>query len=196
MNKSHPEKGFMSQCKDCIRKYSLNKRNENPTRARKYKREWYKNYQNKLSVKKYNKEYDLQNPGKKRKITKRFTDAHPNNLKKYAEKRNNKNHKISKEEWETCKEYFNNSCAYCGISELLAKETQGQRLHKEHVIYNGANDLSNCVPSCRSCNSQKWEFELTEWYNINNINYSQDRFDKINSWLNSDYKKYIKSTEG
>ncbi len=26
-----------------------------------------------------------------------------------------KKHRLSKQEWKSCKEYFNNECAYCGL---------------------------------------------------------------------------------
>lgn len=39
-------------------------------------------------------------------------------LYEYGKKRRlHKTHEISKEEWESCLEYFNHSCAYCGITE-------------------------------------------------------------------------------
>ena len=56
-----------------------------------------------------------------------------------------------------------------------------------------ANDLSNCIPACNSCNSSKWEHSFDEWYMPNNPIYSQVRLDKINKWLNKDYKFYIES---
>ena len=53
------------------------------------------------------------------------------------------------------------------------------------------NDLSNCVPSCKQCNSQKHTDSLEEWYNEDNIKYSKRRFNRIHKWLDGDYKKYI-----
>lgn len=102
-----------------------------------------------------------------------------------------KEHVISKEEWESCKKYFGNSCAYCGISNEEAKQQQNNYLHREHVNHDGTNDLSNCVPACKSCNSQKWEFTLEEWYNENNPVFNQERLNKIHKWLNEDFKLYI-----
>lgn len=104
-----------------------------------------------------------------------------------------KNHEISDEEWEYCREYFNYSCAYCGITEDQAKREQGQYLHKEHVDHEGANDLSNCVPACKVCNSSKYNFDFEYWYKERSYNFSQDRLDKINKWLDNDYKTYIET---
>jgi hypothetical protein len=116
-------------------------------------------------------------------------------VKEYALKYNaNKQHNISKEEWKACKQYFNNCCAYCGISEEDAKEHQGQRLHKEHAVNKGANDISNCVPSCRSCNSYKGSFDFNEWYTPENERYEKNKLNKIIQWLEVGYKEYLNST--
>ncbi|WP_317947140.1 HNH endonuclease signature motif containing protein [Rossellomorea marisflavi] len=97
----------------------------------------------------------------------------------------NKTHAISNEEWEKCKMFFANSCAYCGIEEKEAKITTGNSLHKEHVVHNGSNDITNCVPACKSCNSRKWAFALKDWYNDDNPVFSATRLARINMWLNS-----------
>ena len=65
-------------------------------------------------------------------------------------------------------------------------------LHKEHVDHNGANDLSNCVPACQSCNSSKWEFDFNDWYCPNNPVFTQERYEKIVKWLEEDFLIYIK----
>jgi HNH endonuclease len=114
-------------------------------------------------------------------------------LSGYNSKRNqNKKHKISNEEWIYCKEYFDNECAYCGIhiSEHFVKwsgELKWTDFHREHVDDAGANDLSNCVPSCKSCNSQKNTKSLFEWYNKENKNYDLNKLNKILKWLEEDY---------
>lgn len=108
-------------------------------------------------------------------------------------RRMNKDHRITTEEWNNCLTYFNNSCAYCGISEKEAIKTQGQKLHKEHVDHDGANDLSNAVPSCKSCNSSKHTSDIDLWYVPERVNfYSKDKFNKIMNWIKSDHKEYIK----
>lgn len=113
-------------------------------------------------------------------------------VKKSIDKRKqNKTYNINSKEWDSCKKYFNYCCAYCGISEIEAKKQQGQNLHKEHVDTEGANDLSNCVPACRKCNSSKWMHKLEDWYNEANNNYTYERLEKINKWLTEDYLNYI-----
>lgn len=106
-------------------------------------------------------------------------------------RRYNKTHDISNEQWEDCLKYFNYLCAYCGIAQEEAKSLYNNNLHKEHVDHEGENDLSNCVPSCKQCNSEKRQFALEEWYNDNNSKYSKDKHLKLLKWLNKDYKKFI-----
>ncbi len=101
-------------------------------------------------------------------------------LKTYNEKRtHNKKHEISNEEWQECKEYFNNSCAYCGIDEDKAKHEMGHYLHKEHVDTLGSNKIDNCVPACRSCNSSKGSYEFKSWYKGREDIFNEERLNKI-----------------
>lgn len=117
-------------------------------------------------------------------------------IKQYQENRKQHgDHRITKKEWESCKEYFENCCAYCGLP--LAEHYifyKGERklgdFHKEHVDHKGANDLSNCIPSCKTCNTSKHQFIMEEWYK-NNPNFNQERLNKIHKWLDEDYKLYV-----
>jgi len=60
--------------------------------------------------------------------------------------------------------------------------------HKDHNDHNGENDLSNCIPSCKSCNSSKHDLEFEYWYKNRCKSYKEERFIKINKWLTDDYK--------
>lgn len=114
----------------------------------------------------------------------------------YNNARKVKNHKISKVEWSNCLKYFDYACAYCGMSNDEAKKVYNNYLHKEHVNHNGKGDLSNCVPSCKSCNSSKHKFALDAWYNNkDNPNYTKERYSKIKKWLNEDYVTYIENVD-
>jgi len=97
-------------------------------------------------------------------------------------------HKISQDEWKMCKSYFDNSCAYCGKLESVHKIEFNQQLHKEHVKHDGANDLSNCVPSCKTCNVKKSNLTLEEFVERHYID--KERIDKINKWVKLDHKIY------
>ena len=156
----------------------------------------------------YNKKY-LSNPENLNKINKsirerrqrdgKFRGWQQNNkdkIKQYQENRKQHgDHKITKKEWESCKEYFNNQCAYCGlpIEEhyiIYKGERKLGSFHKEHVDHKGENDLSNCVPSCKECNSSKHDVKLENWYTETNQRFNQERLDKIHKWLDEDYKLY------
>lgn len=64
-------------------------------------------------------------------------------------------------------------------------------LHREHVVHDGSNKLDNCVPSCKWCNSKKWEYALDEWYRETYEHFDEERLQKIHKWLNEDHKLYI-----
>ena len=52
-------------------------------------------------------------------------------------------------EWMETLEFFQWRCAYCGLKEFEIVE------HFIPVSIGGGTTKSNCVPSCRSCNSHK-----------------------------------------
>jgi hypothetical protein len=167
------QKGFLKRMREALKKPE--KKLYNRQLAKKQKESgYYKEYQKK------NKDY--------------FTNYN-------RERAMNKTHEISDEEWIRCKEYFNNSCAYCGLHIddhyiIYAGELKHTDFHREHVDHNGSNKIDNCIPACAACNSSKWAFTLEEWYNENNPNFSQERIEKIHKWLDGDYKKYINSMKG
>jgi hypothetical protein len=72
----------------------------------------------------------------------------------------------------------------------FAGELRLTDFHKEHVDCNGSDDLSNCVPSCKTCNSSKHTEKLEDWYAENNSIFNKDRFDKIHKWLDNDWQEY------
>ncbi|HEY8891044.1 MAG TPA: HNH endonuclease signature motif containing protein [Clostridium sp.] len=121
--------------------------------------------------------------------------SNPDKLKVYGESHNE--HIISKKEWNDCKQYFNNECAYCGLKledhyYTRLGITKNGDFHKEHVIHGGSNYIDNCIPSCGRCNSSKHTALLEDWYSVHNPNYTEDRYKKIIQWTTIDYIQYIK----
>lgn len=189
-----------SECKACIKKRSNKWRDENPEKNgisnRRAARKFRENNLEKIRMSKQ----ELRDRGY-------YRDWYNDNKDKARENRikreETKSHIINKEEWENCKKYFNYRCTYCGLAieehfiKFKGKYILGD-FHKEHVDDQGANDLSNCVPSCRSCNSTKHKRNLEEWYNEDNKvdckGFNKDRLDKIIKWLECDYKLYIEVT--
>jgi hypothetical protein len=188
--------GFNPYCKKDTIKRTVKYREDNPEWLKNYGKEKYQNKQEyyKDKAKRWNKE----NEDRAKEIQKEWRQDHPEIVKGYNEDRKlHKKHTISKNEWENCKNYFNYRCAYC---ELPIEEHYVQYkgevfigdFHKEHVDDCGENDLSNCIPSCKSCNTSKHTYKLDEWYNENDLAFTIERLNKIIKWLSKDYKKFIK----
>lgn len=187
-NKSKFEKGLVSECKKCSilrsRKYNLEnieKYNEN---CRGY-------YARDINSSRENNRIKNQRWRDKGGL-KSWEDNNKDRLTNYRINRQHKQHSITKEEWIRCKEYFDNACAYCGLPlehhfKKYRKEMKRMDLHKEHVNCKGSNDISNCIPACSVCNSEKGTFEFDDWYSVNNPKFSIDRADKIHKWMKEDY---------
>jgi len=77
------------------------------------------------------------------------------------------------------------------MSEFEHRKIFKTDLHKEHLIDDGRNDLKNCVPSCKSCNSEKHIDTFNQWYNPSNPKYSREKYLKIYNWIRFECKKYI-----
>lgn len=189
-NKSKLELGLTSECKKCTTKMSMKYRKEHPDKKF-------------INDKRY-AETPAGRESKRKSFKKRYRegviqvwiDNNKDKMQKYNQDRQHKNHKINKTEWENCKRYFDYKCAYCGLS--LSEHYYTRKgvtklgdFHKEHVDHEGSSDLSNCIPSCGSCNDQKWKFGIDEWYNENNPNFTEERYTKIFKWLTEDYKQYV-----
>lgn len=179
-----------SECKKCTKKAYKEWRKNNPDKVKENCKRQSSKKERKIYVRRYAKEQ------RENGYQKKYQQNNPDKMKIYNQRRQHKKHKITKQEWLACKNYFNNECAYCGLSiENHFRKFKGKLqkidFHKEHVNHFGADDLSNCVPSCMSCNSHKWEFLLKEWYNKDNINFTKERLDKIYKWISNDYIIYM-----
>lgn len=199
--------GFNDRCKTCQKIYqeayyaktreiqiekSKKRRLEKLPEITEYLTQYYKD--NKETIKASNQEYKNKNREYYRELSKKFRQTeHGKERYRYYWRNNRKTkaHKMTDQEWIDCKAYFNNSCAYCGMTDEEQKKRFGKGLHREHVIYDGRNDIKNCVPCCQLCNRGKDQKPFHEFYNKNNPSYSYDKYYKIYMWLRYDYKKYI-----
>jgi HNH endonuclease len=187
-NKANSIDGLHLCCKKCAVKKSISWNINNPEKVRKYARESVKRPDRLPYVKEQKRRYIER--GKRAEWERNNREK----LRQYSEhKRLNGTHIISSEEWIHCKKYFDNACAYCGISEELHKEKHNQNLHKEHVQHDGLNDLSNCVPACKACNSSKRDYRLEEWYNNDKKFYAEWKLNKIIKWIQDDHKNFMVS---
>lgn len=183
------------KCKVCLREAGASWRKNNPEKR-------------KLSIQKDNARPEKRELMDKLRIEARengsYREWQRNNkdkMKKYREDREHKKHNIKIEDWNYCKGYFENECAYCGLPLREHMNMFNERLirtdfHKEHVIHEGRNDITNCVPSCKSCNSSKRTYELEEWYTPENPNYSKVRLDRIYRWLSRDVHLFVEKQFG
>lgn len=183
-NKSNKIDGYHTWCKNCSIEKSRNRQLENHDDYKEYLKQWV--IENKILHKEMKKDWSKRNKENLKESLRQWQINNPdkvaiNNLKR----RSHKEHYITDQEWFECLDFFDKSCAYCGISEIDNLIRDGQQLHKEHVDHEGANDITNCVPACRSCNSSKHTSLLNDWYNENNPIFSKRRYNKIIKWLMS-----------
>jgi hypothetical protein len=180
---------YFPYCKECNTEKSKKRHQAHREERNEQNRQWRKN--NKKHINEYEANYKLEH---EEYVLKKnlWRKNNPDKVKQYNDKyTQNKKHNISEKEWIECKEYFNYECAYCGVSESAAIEKYNKGFHKEHVINEGASDLSNCIPACTGCNSSKHRNDYIDWYTPDNKVFSQDRLEKIENWLINDYELYI-----
>jgi len=194
-------KEYREKHKEEKKPYFINYRLENRDKIRDYHRSRYE--KNKSSINKRNNEYREINKAKVRQSNRDyyFLRGGKENQKKYYLENidnhriinNRREHRIKKlpctltlRQWENCKKYFKNQCAYCGeLADVL---------HQEHLIpvsSGGPYVAENIIPSCRSCNSSKYNKDFFDWYPKQEF-YSKKREQKILQYL-SDMKSEISS---
>ena len=92
---------------------------------------------------------------------------------------------LTSRQWNNTLKYFDFECAYCGIGQEQHMKTVGERLHQEHVVplvRGGGYTKKNIIPSCRSCNSKKGNYEFNYWYKKSSM-FSETRYRKILEFL-------------
>jgi hypothetical protein len=182
-NKTNSKDGLSPWCKECAIAKQQKRQNDNPERLKKYTKQRYINKKDNYFIP-MAAEYRDKHRENYKIWSKQWRKENPNKCREYQEERKqHKEHKITNEEWKQCKQYFNYSCAYCGMSEEEHKKKFNQQLHKEHAINDGGNGIENCVPSCKSCNGIKHKLDWNIWLNEENINYTIERYNKILEWL-------------
>lgn len=88
------------------------------------------------------------------------------------------------DQWEFCKKYFDNKCAYCGKENALTQD------HFVPLSKQGEYTKSNVIPACKSCNSKKINKNYFEWYQRQPF-YNKRRELKILEYLNYNAKTKI-----
>ncbi|KAA9007334.1 hypothetical protein F4V43_02285 [Paenibacillus spiritus] len=186
-----------SWCKDCKNEYQAKYRAEHIEECRVRELEYYhadpiRKERKKAGYKKHAKE----NREVYAERYAKWCEENRDRLRDYRNFRDiHKKHEVTKNEWENCKNYFNYRCAYCDhpIEEHFIKRKRKyiwSDFHKEHFENNGANDITNLLPSCLWCNTSKHQSKYEDWYNEGNENYAQERHIKIIQWISEDHKRY------
>jgi len=202
--------GIRSKCKECMKEYSKatkewraewskKHRAENRDKileeGKRYYQENKKEVQarhaewrskNKEEIRVWHRNNYLRNKDKIKEQHKNYYDENKHKFFNANAKRNarmkNLEHSYTEEQWLRCKDYFDNSCAYCGRKRKLELE------HFIPLTKNGEFTVNNIVAACRSCNSSKSSKDFFEWYPTNE-NFSAKRQQKIMKYLN--YKSDI-----
>lgn len=178
--------GLRPDCKQCTKIKSVKWGRDNVKR----KREICNKNSKKPNILKYHKE--LSQKQRDSGMTKDWYQKKKDTYRGYRIKyESHKHHIISEKDWVRCKEFFEYKCAYCSMTEEKHKKKYHQQLHKEHAYNEGDNGISNCIPSCLSCNSEKKKIDWIDWFNESNPKYTIERYNKIEEWLKN-YQYIIK----
>ncbi|WP_162012511.1 HNH endonuclease [Streptococcus sp. S784/96/1] len=167
--KSSAKSGYESKCKSCRRisdkaKYERKKEKISLQKKRYYERK-------KETIKKRQREYYRRNTDKCKLSSKKWDKENPVQRRIINEQSRTKRHgcdsDLTEQEWIDTKVYFDNSCAYCGMTEKEHLELMHEQLHHEHVVSlesGGSYSKRNIVPACRMCNCSKAGHDFEIWY--------------------------------
>lgn len=181
-NRLYPE------CKECGKEKARINQKANPERTKQTYHDIY--YRNKERTKhRYQARRDSHKEENKD-YTKYWQSKEENKDKLKSYNKNHRDHDITKEEWNKCLEVFNFKCAYCGITEEESRKVYEERLHKDHIDYNGYNDLRNAAPACKSCNSKKHQSDMEEWFREQEF-FTEEKLEFIKWWIGEGYRDYI-----
>ena len=109
-----------------------------------------------------------------------------NSIEKRRSAKLNLKNDLTNKEWIETLKYFNDTCAYCGMTEEDHQNKFNQCLHQEHIIplsKNGEYTKYNIIPSCKTCNTSKGNRDLDVFY-LSNDNFSIDKYEKVLEFTN------------
>lgn len=175
---------YYQENKDRIIEYQHKHYEENRERRIAHQKEYY--YNNKENGRANSLAYYHRNKEKYAKLKKRYWQEKKDVLSEYQKRWAKENREkvrliqqrkyarrkslpatLTEEQWTKIKQDFNNSCAYCNMSEEEHIRLFGEPLHQEHFIplsKGGEYSHRNIIPSCKSCNSSKSNKDFFEWY--------------------------------
>lgn len=158
--------------KELISKQVKEYRKKNKNRVVGWKRKYYEE----------NRDYVLES-------VRRYQEENPHIARQSSQRRraklNELPYTLTLSEWENIKHDFNNSCAYCGLSEREHLTNWSEQLHQEHfipLVKGGEYTHNNIIPACKSCNASKGSKDFFEWYPSYEF-YDEDRENFILEYL-------------
>ncbi len=183
-NKSKPEKGFQATCIICSKERTRIWQEENPEK-------YYNGIDRRNKNPSPTRLKTLSERSKKQRLRgdfKKWARENPDKVKIYSQK--HRDHDVSTKEEKSMLEVFDYKCAYCGMTLAEHKKTYHEKLHNDHVIDDGYNDLRNDVPACKPCNCSKHTEDMESWFR-RQLFFNETNLDKINWWITDGYKDYI-----
>lgn len=186
--------GLSTRCKRCDIKQAQQRSLENREKLLPYWINYY--FEHKDRKREINQQWMQKHQDERSEYLAKYrkTKKYKLSSKKSQENRKlHKTHELTKIEWKSCKEYFDNCCAYCGkpIGQNFVKRRNVLKLFdfcKDHADNYGSNDITNCIPACDECNRKKKILPLFKFFEIHNI--TDDKINKIIKWLKEDCFKY------
>lgn len=202
-HKKHTNKdGFNARCKECANADDRNNYHNNGYKGKSEKQKEY--YQeNKSKILEAKEEYRQKNQVLISLKGKKYYQNNKMHIKNYRRKFLNsiqgKNYKkqydqmrrykmlsitcnYTEQQWQECKQYFDNRCAYCGEEKELTRD------HFIALKHGGEYTKNNIVPACKSCNCSKRTKDFFKWYHEQSF-YCKTQETKILKYLN--YKNKI-----
>lgn len=144
----------------------------------------------KLEKSEYDQEYLILNSECKKEYYQNWKESGGQLIRQqHAQKRKSiKNNVLSDfttSQWLECLKYFEDSCAYCGMTQDEHLIMYGHSIHQDHVVpvkKNGEYTKSNIIPSCGRCNQKKKTKDLPVFFQ-NNSFFTLERYLKIIDYL-------------
>lgn len=183
---SRAPSGLRGVCKSCTKSYDNSYCEDNRERRKQY---YWKNRERELKRQnKYNEENKEKLKIYYKENYERFKPRYATHALKRLSRINRLPDTLTQDEWSKCKDFFGNSCAYCGIGEEEHIGKYNQKLHKQRFIASvnkGCFTKENVIPSCKACSGGKKDKDFFDWYKYQEF-YSQERERMIMEYLGYD----------
>ena len=185
--------GLRSNCKECVAVYTKANKDKNLQYQKEYnkshvehiaqhKKEY--NTSHVEAIAQHKKEYNTSHVEAITQQKKEWAKANPDKCNAINQRRRARKAGLpatfTVQQWESCKEHFNHTCAYCGRQEPLQQE------HYIAVTRSGSYAADNVICACKSCNSSKGGKLLNNWYPKQKF-YAKKRERAIIDYLNSEH---------